>query len=87
MTTPTQHIDIETISCLETASPRKRNARIVAKRGDVLPRKETFDSEMSLTAVLNRKKVAVPVKALMITSFHVYGGMSVKLIFSLTAIT
>jgi len=57
-------------SCLLMLSPRKRKARIVAKRGEVLFRNASFDNEISLTAVLKMKKVIVPVIDLMITSFH-----------------
>lgn len=43
---------------------------MVANIGDVLLRKATLESEISLTAVLKTKKVIVPVIDLMITNFH-----------------
>ena len=70
MATPTIHIDRLINSDRAIASPKKRKAIIVAKIGDVLFRKATFDSEMSFTAVLKMKKVIVPDIALTITSFH-----------------
>jgi hypothetical protein len=51
-------------------SPKNKNAITVAKSGDVLFRNASFDSDISLTAMLNTKKVMVPEQALTITSFH-----------------
>lgn len=58
------------ISVLAIDSPKNRNAIIVAKIGEVLLRKATFESEINLTAVLKMKKVMVPVIERMITSLH-----------------
>ena len=57
-------------SGLVIASPKKRKAIIVAKRGDVLFKKATFDKEISFTAILNTKKVIVPEQARTMTNFH-----------------
>lgn len=70
MATPTMHIDKLMSSCLLILSPKKRKAMIVAKIGEVLLRNASFDREINLTAVLNTKKVMVPVTDLIITSFH-----------------
>jgi len=51
-------------------SPRKRKAMRVAKIGEVFWRKASLESEISLTAELNTKKVTVPEIALIITSSH-----------------
>ena len=53
-----------------SASPRNKNAIIVANIGLVLLRKANFDSDIILTAMLKTKKVIVPVIDLIITSFH-----------------
>lgn len=58
------------ISCFEILSPKKRNAIMVAKRGEVLFRKASLDREISFTATLKIKKVMVPVIDLMMTNFH-----------------
>lgn len=70
MATPTMQILRDTSSGLAIASPKKRKAITVANKGLVLFRNATLESEISLTAVLNTKKVIVPVIALIMTSFH-----------------
>lgn len=70
MATPIIQIDKLMISCFEILSPKKRNAIMVAKRGEVLFRKASLDREISFTATLKIKKVMVPVIDLMMTNFH-----------------
>ena len=70
MATPTIQIDRLINSDRAIASPKKRKAMIVAKIGEVLLRKATFDREINFTAVLKMKKVIVPDIARTITSFH-----------------
>ena len=86
MATPMMQTDRLTSSYLDTASPKKRKAISVANKGDVLFRKASFESDISLTAVLKTKKVIVPEIALMITSRHISSGISVRLTLSLRAI-
>ena len=52
------------------ASPRNRNAIMVAKIGEVLFKNATFERDISFTAMLNIKKVIVPEIALIMTSLH-----------------
>ena len=70
MPTPIMQIERLTSSALAMGSPKKRKAISVAKRGDVLFKKATFERDISLTAILNTKKVIVPDIDLMITSLH-----------------
>ena len=64
------HIDRDSTSLLVIDSPKNKNAIIVAKIGEVLLRKATFDKLISFTAVLKMKKVIVPVIARIITRRH-----------------
>ena len=73
------------ISCLETASPKKRKAKITAKIGEVLLRKASLERETSFTARLKTKNVIVPKIALIITSFQASCGTSKRSTFSFTA--
>ena len=68
--TPIMHTPIPTHSALVITSPKKRKAMIAANIGEVFYRKASLESEISLTAELNRKKVIVPDTALIITNFH-----------------
>lgn len=64
------HIDKLTNSYFEILSPKNKKAIMVANKGLVLLRNASFESEISLTAVLKMKKVIVPVIDLIITNFH-----------------
>ena len=63
-------IDRLTISAFAIGSPKNKKAIIVAKIGEVLFKNATFDSDISLTAILNTKNVIVPEIDLTITSLH-----------------
>lgn len=70
MTTPNMQTPKLTSSYLQITSPKNKKAIIAANMGEVLFKNDTFESEISLIAMLNIKKVIVPEIALIITSLH-----------------
>ena len=72
-----------TNSYRDIISPKKRNAIIAANIGEVFYRNANLESEINLTAALNKKNVIVPEIALIITNFHYCGGKSTILTLSL----
>ena len=70
MATPRMQIDKLKSSERAMDSPKNKKAITVAKMGEVLFKKATFDSEISLIAVLKTKNVIVPDIARISISFH-----------------
>jgi hypothetical protein len=85
MATPKMHRLRLISSYLDIASPKNRNAIMVAKIGEVLLRKATFEREIIFMAILKTKKVMVPKIDLIITRRHCSSEIAVRFTLSFLA--